>query len=410
VIPLLAVVLLLAPVSAEQWAADIDYLAAELPKRHPNPFRYTSRESFNAQLASVKAQAADLSDIEIAIRLQQAVASLKDGHTEVATNIEPMTWFPLRFHVFPDGIYVTKTNDRSRAACGQKLVAIDGVSADEVYARVATTISAENEQWLRARVPVAMARAEVLKTVGVIATTESATFTFERFSLTLSSGPAGPAQALDKSTPDLPLYRRNPELRYWYTWDAAQRLLYLKYNVASNDPADPFVNVEKELLAILEREQVDYFVIDLRDNSGGSTEVARGLINEIRRRTALRGKVFVIIGRKTYSSALLNAFDLDVLGGATLVGEPTGGKPNSYGEVKLFTLPNSKLTVFHSTRHFQLVPGDPPSLEPDVRVNVTAADYFRRRDPVLEAILSPVQISAVGGRRRAVGVGPSCPQ
>ena len=57
------------------------------------------------------------------------------------------------------------------------------------------------------------------------------------------------------------------------------------------------------------------------------------------------------------------------------------------------------------------MPEDRPYLEPDVRVEITAIDFFRRRDPVLEAILSPLQISAAGsGRRRAVGVSALCPQ
>lgn len=57
------------------------------------------------------------------------------------------------------------------------------------------------------------------------------------------------------------------------------------------------------------------------------------------------------------------------------------------------------------------MPEDRPYLEPDVRVEITAIDFFRRRDPVLEAVLSPLQISAAGsGRRRAVGVSALCPQ
>ena len=44
-------------------------------------------------------------------------------------------------------------------------------------------------------------------------------------------------------------------------------------------------------------------------------------------------------------------------------------------------------------------------------VEIAAADFFRRRDRVLEAILSPIGISAAaGGRRRAVGVSALCPQ
>ncbi len=56
-----------------------------------------------------------------------------------------------------------------------------------------------------------------------------------------------------------------------------------------------------------------------------------------------RGKIFVVIGRRTFSSGLLNAHDLAARTRAILIGEPTGGKPNSYGEVESFTLPRSGL-------------------------------------------------------------------
>ena len=35
---------------------------------------------------------------------------------------------------------------------------------------------------------------------------------------------------------------------------------------------------------------------------------------------------------------------------ATLVGEPTGGKPNAYGDVRTFSLPNSRLVIRYSTK------------------------------------------------------------
>ncbi|HEY7697056.1 MAG TPA: peptidase S41, partial [Vicinamibacteria bacterium] len=69
--------------------------------------------------------------------------------------------------------------------------------------------------------------------------------------------------------------------------------------------------------------------------------------------------------------------------------EPTGGKPNHYGQVSSFILPTSRVRVFHSTRFFRLTSdSDPPSLLPDVPVEVRSRDYFEGRDPVLEAVLS----------------------
>jgi hypothetical protein len=45
--------------------------------------------------------------------------------------------------------------------------------------------------------------------------------------------------------------------------------------------------------------------------------------------------------------------------------------------------------VFHSTRFFRLTSdSDPPSLLPDVPVEIRSRDYFEGRDPALEAVLS----------------------
>jgi hypothetical protein len=78
--------------------------------------------------------------------------------------------------------------------------------------------------------------------------------------------------------------------------------------------------------------------------------------------------------------------------GAILIGGPTGGKPNSYGNNSTFQLSNSLIQVSYSTRYYQLVSGsDPPSVAPDVAVEPTISDLRAGRDPLLEA--------AVAGRR-----------
>ena len=46
------------------------------------------------------------------------------------------------------------------------------------------------------------------------------------------------------------------------------------------------------------------------------------------------GGIVGLIRPVTYSSGMMYALQLRTMGGALLVGEPTGGKPNSYGEVR----------------------------------------------------------------------------
>ena len=85
-----------------------------------------------------------------------------------------------------------------------------------------------------------------------------------------------------------------------------------------------------------------------------------------------------------------NAITLSQDTNAVLVGEPTGGKPNHYGEVRRFRLPNVGLLVQYSTRYWLNYPGsDPLTLEPDVRAAVTVEDLLAGRDPALEIALQP---------------------
>jgi C-terminal processing protease CtpA/Prc len=151
-----------------------------------------------------------------------------------------------------------------------------------------------------------------------------------------------------------------------------------------------FGSFSREVLAFADTHPVKRFVIDLRENDGGDSSLAQPLITGIKQRATLnqRGHLFVIVGRGTFSSAILNALDLKNKTQAIFVGEPTGGKPNHYGEFQEFTLPNSRLRVGYSTKYFTYSQDDTPFFVPDVPVELSSADYFAGRDPMLDAILA----------------------
>ena len=72
-----------------------------------------------------------------------------------------------------------------------------------------------------------------------------------------------------------------------------------------------------------------------------------------------------------------------------VIGEPTGGEPNEYGEVVGFTLPGSGMLGQYSTEYLPAPPGIPntSSFMPDVAISTRSTDYFARYDPVMGAIL-----------------------
>lgn len=95
------------------------------------------------------------------------------------------------------------------------------------------------------------------------------------------------------------------------------------------------------------------------------------------------------MGRGTFSSGFMNARELQVEHKAVWIGEPSGQKPNAYGELKNFVLPNSNLRINYSTKFWELFPGEKRTFLPvDVPVERTFADYAAGRDTTLEKALN----------------------
>jgi hypothetical protein len=99
------------------------------------------------------------------------------------------------------------------------------------------------------------------------------------------------------------------------------------------------------------------------------------------------GPVCVLTGPHTYSAAAEFAEAVKTYGLATLVGEATGGQPNSFGNAMAFRLPRSKLTFRMATSRGVRANGDVSDFRPvtpDIIVHTTQKDIQAGFDPVLE--------------------------
>jgi hypothetical protein len=186
----------------------------------------------------------------------------------------------------------------------------------------------------------------------------------------------------------LPFYRQRRDENYWYAPLAEAGAVFLQYN-RCQDSAEPFTAFAERLFREMDRDPMLRLVVDVRHNAGGDSRVDDALFRGLDARATrfTRGRLFGLIGGETFSSGMWTADDLRRRG-AVLVGTPTGGKPNSYGNVSNFRLPSSDLQVFYSPTLFRLVPdADPPSVMPDLPVETTVRDYREGRDPLLQAAL-----------------------
>ncbi len=132
---------------------------------------------------------------------------------------------------------------------------------------------------------------------------------------------------------------------------------------------------------------INKFIVDIRLNRGGSSSIITPLYEKLLEHEELEGKIYCCIGAATFSSGELAAIYLKENLNAVLVGEPTGGKPNHYGDVASFVLPNSGLIVRYSTKYVSTYSDDIiRTLSPDYFVKNYSYNSFEGTDTYVEFI------------------------
>ena len=337
-----------------------------------------------------------LSDSEVVLGLMKAIASARIAHNTVSMPIA-MGFFgrlPLRFSWFADGLAIVEASHEYASALGTRVVKFGDKTTAEAVAGLAPYIAHENDVWLRAQSVEFLRPRAMLQHLGVLNDAQ-VTLTLEKpggEQFTLAVRPVDPrtkmvsvADALHLPTP---LFRTQPAASYWHQYLEDSGTLFVQYNRCWNDPKMPFPDFAAKVLTDADARPVKRVVIDLRWNGGGDSRVIGPLVGGLASRAKKAGAVYALIGAGTFSSAILNAQELRQKLHARLVGEPTGGMPSSYGEVKSVTLPHSQLRVQYTTKWFgSKKASEPQSLTPDIPAPRTLADALAGRDPVLEAAI-----------------------
>lgn len=382
-------------ITLEQWAQDLDFLGTELPKRHKNLFHNISETEFQTKIKELKTQLPSMDLDEILVDLMRIIASVGDSHTTLG--YRPQQALPLMLYWFKDGIAILNTTAEYKGILYGKITAIGGKPIKDIIDSLATIIPHENEAQVKNMIPNLLTDTLILhgmklilsqNTVSLtVLTTSGTTVTLDMKPLSFSSKPEWLVDTSDES--DAPLYLKKRRLFYWYKILPDSQTLFFKYNSCKNIKGQPFGDFVTTLFGAADAEKVRRIVIDLRHNGGGNSGIFAPFLAELKKRPEFlqKGSIYVLIGRRTFSSAILNAIDLKKQTSAIFAGEPTGGKPNHYGEVKMFRLPQSGLPVTYSVKYFRVIDDDPDSLMPDLLIEPRISDYLNKDDPVLKSVL-----------------------
>jgi len=413
--------------SREQASDDLAYLGRTLVEAHPNAFFKQSRRAYESLVRTERdTLPGRVDDKELFLRAARIAASIGDAHTQVAPYIRAYDrWRAAKGTVLPFEVrsigtrFVVAADFRRKDKLpnGAALLIINGRPIDTIVSNISHFVSGEQES---------LKRSFIAEDFRVWLFIEGIYSPFHIRYLT----PEGRMREtiVEGVTID--------QIHFWDQTQTGRQALsdfnfrFLPGNVGDlelhtfSDKAN-FRAFFRRSFHELAKTHAHDLIIDLRENSGGSTEVGDLLLSYITDKpfrqlsrietrvsavtkkalghdkyvwvygerawnTAdgnliswhigpeshksppdqFNGRTFVLIGPGTFSSAAIFAASTQDAKIARILGRESGGLPTLYGETFYFDLPNSGLEASVATKYLVRPNGDesPHGVVPDVQL------------------------------------------
>lgn len=396
----------------EGWRADLATLVREIKRLGYAPFRLVSEDEFDGHVAGLHDAIPRLGDAQIVVELMKLLRLVNDGHTRLRdlTALPDLRQaLPVQFTLFEEGLYITAAAPRHADLLGAQVARIAARPIDELFAAFDPLTSRDNVQWLKQMIPYQLRSVPLLHALDLAPDPRQAELTLrdrdgQERAITLATderqpdiwnaipSPAGWTFFPETLPGPLPHYLRNAGTSYWFDYLAESRTVYFQFNRVRDDPEEPLATFTARLFRFIDEHPVDRLVLDLRWNNGGNTFLEMPLLHALIGCAKInqRGKLFVIIGRRTFSAAQNGSSLIERHTAAIFAGEPTGASPNFVGESIPFTLPYSRLKGTISDLYWQSswAMDYRTWIAPQLYAPPTFAAYAANRDPALDAILA----------------------
>lgn len=383
------------------WAYDIDLLRSELIRVNPVHRSEPLPAEFERIHAGLKRDIAKLSDEEIYFGMQRMLATLHQGHIALFvddTARTPNRYLPLRFYAFPEGLYVIGADEAHQNLVGSRIVRLGSLTAEEALKRRTDAQTVDGDMQHLWTGPSSLAETYVLRGMGAISDAARVRLVIERNGRseeiqvdTLAKSMPGRQDRLVAPPPGVkpPLFLSRMDQTFWTETLPERRGLYVQVNNLIDSPKEPLAQFGLRLNDIIKKAAPRNLIVDIRHNNGGTTqrygELLRTLIAYSR---DPNHRVYVLMGRRTFSASGNFVTDLERLVDPVFVGEASSECCNLFGDPTSLYLPYSRVRGELTAVKWQLsTPSDRRrEMSPEVPVQMTARDFFSGRDPVMDAV------------------------
>lgn len=388
----------------EGWRYDLWLLARELKRIHYDLFKSVSKQDYDAYVSKLHNDIPRLTDRQIEVGFMKLMRMAGDGHTRISPNYTrgpARKGVPVQFYFFTEGLFIIAAQPQYSDLLGAQIIRIGDHTVDKVMESLDQIISRDNSIWLKLIGPGYMQYPQILNGLGLIAkadtlplTVKDATGKTRTVDLPADAGMPDDTWInvrKDSGKPE-PLYLKKRNDPYWFEYLADSKTVYFQYNQVRSDSSEPLDKFCERLFKFIEENPVDRLVIDMRWNSGGNNFLNRPLTHGLIRCDKInqRGKLFVIVGRNTFSAAMCGVTHIERHATPIFVGEPTGSSPNFVGETIQVNLPYTRMQGSISDLYWQnsIAMDYRTWIAPQVYAPPSFELYRANRDPAMEAIMA----------------------
>ena len=373
--------------SKADFTEDLEYLKKTLPVKHINLFAKIDRGQFENKVDEVSMRANGFDRNRFIVELFRLTKTIGDEHTFVEVDFTKV--FPIQFELFKEGLFIVGIDSANASVLNSKLESINGHPVSEVKARFKQIILHENPMYFDDRFLQHLNNPVLLHGLELIDKDSIATFTLsdtngETRKISLKSVAGKDVSKLKLSRSGENLLSRKKNGNYWFDYNSEKKVLYFNYSECREHEQYPFAKFSEDLFLLIDKQRPKKIILDLRYNGGGSSAILTPFIEEVSDSYLnKKGKFFVLIGKKTFSSAVMNAVELKRSSNGSFIGEATSGNINHYGEVRGFSLPKSNIVIGYSTKYWERWKGKKGPLNPDINVKYSIKNYIEGKDEAL---------------------------
>lgn len=376
--------------SVKRWQEDIEYYSEQLKSKHIQAFHTLPESDFDSMVHALKFDLPSLSEAAIETRLMKITSAIGDGHTSYFMMSGPHKHYPLRFKFFEEKLMIIASTIEYEHLIGSELISINDLTVPELYELIGDYLpGVDNKYSQQIRFEFYLTLEKLLRGLQTVEKDQAAKFVTQTHGLytTTEISPV----SMRTFSGIKPIFKMVAPTKKWVDID----LHGIELGIINDDTAYfRFANyplfedvIEKcaSLQDILKASEVTKLIVDFRGNGGGnfySGLAFSACLQPLAQFNWLSGTA-ILTDAHTYSAAMTNTIQFKQIFNAVVIGEPTGGDPNTFSESYRFELPNAKRKLSLSIRYYSFLEAESDAVYPDFLAKTSWQNYQKGVDTVL---------------------------